>query len=97
MDSYIEIAYDIAVGEAKKIDDIADDVAKQQKKLKTLIDDLADAWNGDAALRYRAECTETYQRMSKNIKYMRNIASGIRETASAYRDIELAKQKTSEK
>lgn len=55
------------------------------------LSELSGYWKGDSAQDYMGQGQDVSNLMQKNIQYLRSIASGIKKTATVYREAEYAK------
>lgn len=90
-DSIININFSNAVKQAERLDSVVSQLESAAAMLASSMDALGISWKGDSADDYRKQGMDVQNLLLKDIKYIRNISKGIKETASVYRKNEMQK------
>lgn len=86
----IELDYRSAIGKAKELDNIANDLQRNAyNKYQEVIEDLNVAWDGDNRIGYVNKLEEMKREVRKSIDNLRKIANSIRNIAEITRRAEL--------
>lgn len=92
----INLNFNAAARQAKRLEEIADQLEREMKNLGTELDNLGAIWTGAASNDYRKQGGDVKELMRKNVSNIRSIASAIRQTANAYRELENQKLEEAE-
>lgn len=90
-DSIININFSNAVKQAERLDSVVSQLESAAAMLASSMDALGTSWKGESADDYRKQGMDVQNLLLKDIKYIRNISKGIKETASVYRKNEMQK------
>lgn len=84
----IQITFQEAMNQAKRLDECAEDINRQKERLKDIMGQLRNGWKGDASKQYLAKCEELMRKLNKTSGNLNRIARVVRSSARAYYDAE---------
>ena len=88
--SQIEINFQAAQMQAKKLEDIADDMKRlADQQLANTIQEMSACWKGEAATAYFGKADKVKQDIAATAKTLHTIAASIREEAKRIYDAEM--------
>lgn len=88
--STIEINFQAAQMQAKKLEDIADDMKRlANQQLANTIQEMSTCWKGEAAASYFSKADKVKQDIAATAKKLYTIADSIREEAKRIYDAEM--------
>lgn len=95
--SEIRINLERAYQQAGRLDDAADDLGRELRKILNAKSDIPSYWEGNASSVYIRKLEEQYSDLLQLQRQLQNIASKIRRVADHIRAIEEAAQKSAQK
>jgi len=91
MADFIEMQYEKALEQAKKLEQIADRMSNSTKKdVERTLSDLRSGWQGDVADKYIQKGIDLEEKISKTAKNLYDAANAVRRIAKAIHDAEAA-------
>ena len=87
----VKFDYNQTINQAKLLDEVANDMQnKCCKKLLEINDNIEAAWSGRSADAYRKYVTGVSEDLMKKVKYMRDTAEFLRNTAKKMKEADAA-------
>ena len=87
----IEYDYHEMIELSARISQAVSELTSIKNSLDSSMGELGGYWKGDSAKDYIGQGQDVSNQMQKNIQYLQSIASGIKKTATVYRETEDAK------
>jgi len=94
----ISFNYNQIINQAKLLDELANDMQNQCcKKMGEICENIEAAWSGQAASTYRKYVSGVRDDLSKKVKYVRDTAEFLRNTAKKMQAADAAAKQAAEK
>jgi len=85
----LEFNYNRAIGQAKQIESVANDMLDvSNKQLQTSIDSITACWNGEASKQFLGHCATMQSDIRTQAKTLQDLAKRIRDVARIIKEAE---------